>query len=254
MPEDRRRGSEKRKTMLDKMDLHTHTIVSGHAYNTRSEMIAAAAAKGLEVYAITEHAPAMPGSCHTMYFMNYRVLPRTYENMTVLYGVELNILDYEGRVDLPDSVLKGMDLTLASIHTPCYTSGSVEENTKAYIGAMKNPYINIIAHPDDARFPIDYEMLVKAAKEYHVILEVNNASMSPGSFRGNPREKYKEMLGLCMEYQVPVVMDSDAHVDVLVGDHQYAREILDSVDFPEKLVVNYHREMLKEYINYDGKL
>lgn len=46
--------------MLDKVDLHTHTIASGHAYNTRNEMIAAAAAKNLEVYAITEHAPAMP--------------------------------------------------------------------------------------------------------------------------------------------------------------------------------------------------
>ncbi len=44
--------------MLDKIDLHTHTIMSGHAYNTRNEMIKAAEEKGLEIYAITEHAPA----------------------------------------------------------------------------------------------------------------------------------------------------------------------------------------------------
>lgn len=235
--------------MQDKMDLHTHTIVSGHAYNTRNEMIKAAEEKGLDVFAITEHAPAMPGSCHNMYFMNYKVLPRKYGNMTVLYGAELNILDYAGHVDLPESLLREMDITLASIHPPCYVSGTVEENMSAYIGAMKNPYINMIAHPDDGRFPMDYEMLVKAAKEYHVILEVNNASLAPGSFRGDPRESYKEMLQLCMDYQVPVVMNSDAHADVQVGNHEFAQEVLDLAGFPEELVVNYHREILKEYIN-----
>ncbi len=236
--------------MLDKTDLHTHTIASGHAYSTRKEMIAAAAEKNLEVYAITEHAPAMPGSCHSMYFMNYRALPRKHGDMTVLYGVELNILDTAGNVDLPESILKEMDLTLASIHVPCFCSGSRQENTNAYIGAMKNPYINLIAHPDDARFPIDYEQLVKAAKEYHVILEVNNASLAPGSFRGNPREAYYEMLELCMRYEVPVAMDSDAHVDTMVGEHGYAREVLQKVGFTEELVVNEHPEILKDYINY----
>lgn len=236
--------------MLDKTDLHTHTTASGHAYNTRNEMIAAAQAKGLELFAITEHAPAMPGSCHQMYFTNYRALPRIQRDMTVLYGSELNILDFEGRVDLPQSVLQEMDLTLASIHTPCFTPGTVEENTKAYLGAMKNPYINIIAHPDDFRFPINYKKLVRAAKKYHVILEVNNASLSPGSFRGDPREAYQEMLKLCLEYEVPVVMNSDAHVDTAVGEHGHAAEMLKNANFHEKLVVNFNPGILKDYINY----
>lgn len=234
--------------MLDKTDLHAHTTMSGHAYNTRNEMIAAAVARNLEVFAITEHAPAMPGSCHSMYFVNYRVLPRKHGDMTVLYGAELNILDYEGRVDLPDSILKDMDLTVASIHMPCFQSGTVEENTNAYIGAMKNPYINLIGHPDDVRFPIDYVKLVKAAKEYQVILEVNNASLSPTSFRGNPREAYREMLKLCQEYQVPVAMDSDAHLDLAVGEHGYAMEMLEETGFPEELVVNAHPELLEKYL------
>ncbi len=235
--------------MLDKMDLHTHTTMSGHAYNTRNEMIQAAWEKGLQIYGITEHAPAMPGSCHNMYFSNFRVLPRRYKDMTVLYGAELNILDFGGRVDLPESLLKEMDLTLASIHLPCYLPGTAKENTDAYVEAMKNPYVNIIAHPDDVRFPIDYERLVKVAKEYHVLLEVNNASLSPTSFRGDPRERYRELLQLCMVWKVPVVMDSDAHADVLVGNHEFAEEVLKMAGFPEELVVNYHHELLREYIN-----
>ena len=236
--------------MLDKTDLHTHTIASGHAYNTRNEMIAAAQEKKLEVFAITEHAPAMPGSCHNMYFMNYRALKRKHGDMTVLYGVELNILDYDGHVDLPESILKGMDITLASIHSPCYVSGTIEQNTTAYIKAMKNPYVNVIAHPDDVRFPVNYEKLVQAAKEYQVILEVNNASLSPGSFRGNPRRQYLEMLKLCEAYRVPIVIDSDAHVDTEVGNHRYAAEIIKEAQFPEELVINADPKMLEQYINY----
>ena len=236
--------------MLDKIDLHSHTIASGHAYNTRNEMVAAAKRRGLEMYAITEHAPAMPGSCHRMYFMNYRVLPREYQGMAVLYGVELNILDYAGNVDLPESVLKEMDVVLASLHIPCYRPGTAEENTDAYIGAMKNPYINIIAHPDDSRFPINYERFVKAAQEFRVILEVNNASLSSGSFRENPRASYQEMLRLCRQYRVPVIMDSDAHIDSLVGEHGNAQALLEQEGFPEELVVNANPQKWKGYFNY----
>lgn len=236
--------------MKDKMDLHTHTIASGHAYNTRNEMIEAAFGKGLELLAITEHAPAMPGSCQQMYFSNFRVLPRKHENMTVLYGTELNILDYEGHVDLSDEMLKEMDVVLASIHPPCYVSGTARENTAAYLGAMKNPYVNIIAHPDDSRFPVDYEVLVKAAKEYHVLIEVNNTSLSPLSYRLNGRENYQQLLELCAKYQVPIIVDSDAHVDALVGAHEFALEMLEETGFPEELVMNARGNAIYDYINY----
>lgn len=239
--------------MKDRMDLHTHTIASGHAYNTRNEMIAAAQEKGLEILAITEHAPVMPGSCQHIYFSNYRVLPRRHGELTVLYGAELNILDYAGHVDLETDKLKEMDITLASMHPNCYLSGTIKENTSAYLGAMKNPYINIIAHPDDSRFPVDYEILVKAAKEYHVLLEVNNTSLSPESFRQGAHENYRKMLQLCVKYQVPVIVNSDAHVDVLVGAHEFAMKMLNDTGFPEELVINTDSETVFEYINYTRK-
>ncbi len=56
--------------MKDILDLHTHTIASGHAYNTLYEMAQAAADKGLAVYGCSEHAPSMPGTCHEFYFTN----------------------------------------------------------------------------------------------------------------------------------------------------------------------------------------
>ena len=52
------------------LDLHTHTVASGHAYCSLREMAKAAADKGLELLGITEHAPSMPGTCHKFYFHN----------------------------------------------------------------------------------------------------------------------------------------------------------------------------------------
>lgn len=167
--------------MIIKADTHSHTVASGHAYSTIREMAKAGAENGLEALAITEHAPKMPETCGRFYFSNFSVIPREMYGMKLLLGVELNILDEEGTVDLPEYLLKQMDIAIASIHMPCYgESKGIEANTRAYINAMKNPYIDIIGHPDNDRFPVDYEALVKAAKETGTLLEVNNSSLAPG--------------------------------------------------------------------------
>ena len=93
--------------MRDILDVHTHTIASGHAYNTMMEMIHAAQEKGLEVYGITEHAPRMPGTCHDFYFHNLKVVERRHGDLEVLLGAELNILDEKGNVDLDEPILGG---------------------------------------------------------------------------------------------------------------------------------------------------
>ena len=53
-----------------------------------------------------------------------------------------------------------LDYAIASLHQPCIKSGTmIPQNTDAYLGAMKNPAIHIIGHPDDSRYPIDYDTL-----------------------------------------------------------------------------------------------
>lgn len=230
-------------------DLHTHTIASGHAYCTIREMAKAAADKGLELLGITEHAPAMPGTCHNFYFHNMKVVPREMYGIHLLMGAELNILDTEGHVDLEEKELKHMDITIASLHIPCMKPGTREENTEAYLNVMKNPYVTIIGHPDDGRYQVDYRALIQGAKEYGKILELNNHSLEPSCFRRDARENDLEMLKLCMEYQVPVVMDSDAHFDAAIGEFQMARGLLEEISFPEELVLNHSVEMLKKYVN-----
>lgn len=224
--------------MKDIMDLHTHSIVSGHAYNTLYEMVHSAADKGVRLLGVTEHGPGIPGACNPFYFINLKVIPRQLFGVQLMLGCELDIVDYHGSVSLEDKYFRHLDFAVASIHDPCYQSGTVAQNTAAYLGAMKNPVVRIIGHPDDGRFPIDYETLVCAAKENHVLLEVNSSSLDPRSSRVNARENYHTMLEYCRRYQVPVILDSDAHCEVDVGNHRRAHELLAEIDFPQELVVN----------------
>lgn len=231
------------------LDLHTHTIASGHAYNTLREMAKAASDKGLSVLGITEHAPKMPGTCHSFYFHNLKTVPRELYGIRLLLGSEVNIMDFEGNIDLEGRDLKGMDIIIASLHTPCIKPGSIKENTTAYLKAMENPYVNIIGHPDDGRYPVDYRALVEGAKEKGKVLELNNHSLDPKCFRRDARENDLKMLELCKEYAVPVIMGSDAHFDTLIGEFSMAKKLLEEVDFPEELVLNRSVEALQGHVN-----
>lgn len=231
------------------LDSHTHTLASGHAYSTIHEMAYEASQKGLELIGITEHAPMMPGTCHEYYFMNLRILERKMCGIEVLFGTELNIMDTDGTVDMEEYLLKKMDVTIASLHTPCMTPGTKEENTRAYLNAMKNPYINIIGHPDDSRYAVDYEALVLGAKEYNVLLELNNNSLHPLGARVNAIPNDIAILEYCKKYQVPIILGSDAHCAADVGNHQFTDKLFECLDFPEELIVNRSVEEYKKYIN-----
>lgn len=231
-------------------DTHAHTLASGHAYSTIREMAAAASEKGLKMLALTEHAPEMPGTCGLYYFMNLDVIPKEIHGIRMLFGSELNIMDPDGTVDLPDDVCRDLDIVIASIHPPCYGMGRTrEENTRAYVETMKKPFINIIGHPDDGRFPVDYEVVVKAAKETGTLLELNNSSLRPQSFREGTRENMLTILDLCKQYQVPVTTGSDAHVDVDAGNFRYVREVIEYCNFPEELIVTTDLDKLLPYLN-----
>ena len=234
--------------MRDVIDLHTHTIASGHAYSTIRENAMAAKKQGLELLGITEHGPAMEGSCKKIYFNNLDVIDRSDYEVPLLFGVELNILDPSGKVDLPESYLEKLDYAIASIHMACVKPTTVADHTNATIKAIENPYVQIIGHPDDGRFPLNYEEIVHAAKENHVLLELNNSSVRPNAFRVNARENLCEMLELCKKYQVEVVMSSDAHVDSQIGKHPYVQALINEIGFPESLVINDDPKRFFQYM------
>lgn len=231
------------------LDSHTHTIASGHAYSTLHEMAREAADRGLSLLGITEHSMTMPGTCHEYHFHNMRMLTREMYGIQVMHGAEVNIMGYDGSLDMKDALLAQMDVVIASLHIPCIKPGTKEENTAALLHAMENPYVNIIGHPDDSRYPVDYEKLVRKAKERKVLLELNNTSLHPKSSRKDARPNDEILLRLCMEYEAPIILGSDAHTQEDIGNFQYALPLLEEIGFPEELVVNRSVEEYKKYIN-----
>lgn len=219
-------------------DLHTHTLASGHAYSTLEEMIAAAKRNELICLGVSDHAPGLPGSPYIYHFQNLKVVPREIDGLKMMMGVEANIIDYDGGIDMSPENLQGLDYVIASLHPPCIEAGNIIQNTSSVIGAIMNPWVNIIGHPDDSRFECDYEEVVKAAKENHVLLEINNASLNPNGFRKDAWANSKKILSWCMKYEHPVILGSDAHISYDVGNFEYCLKLIAEIGFPDSLIVN----------------
>ena len=233
--------------MTPLLDVHTHSIVSGHAYSSIQEMAVAASEKGLKILGITEHAPELPGACDPIYFRNLHVVPREMYGVRLLLGAELNILDTKGTLDLDEDYYRILDLRIAGIHSLCWKDGTREENTHAMLQAIRNPWTQIISHPGDGTALLDFEPIVLAAKETRTLLEINSSSMDPVRHKEEARENNLEILRLCRHYEVPIILGSDAHISFSVADYRYALPLLAETDFPEALVINDKPEWFLEY-------
>ena len=229
------------------LDVHTHTLASGHGYSTISEMVTEAKNKGLKLLGIVEHDQGIPGTCDPIYFKNLGVVPREIGGIKLLLGIEINILDYDGKLSISDDLYKYVDYCMAGIHLQCYQAGTIEQNTKAIIETIKNPHISVIVHPDDGNCPLDYKKVVLAAKKYHTLLEVNNNALRSSS-RLNSRNNVIEMLKLCKEYQVKIILGSDAHIHFDINNYNQIESILQEINFPKELIVNYNINSFLEYI------
>lgn len=229
-------------------DLHTHSVASGHAYSTIQEIITATRENGLKLVAITDHGPAMPGAPHPYHFSNLRIIPPSYNGVEVLRGVEANIIDYEGNLDLAAKYLKKLDIVLAGFHQDCLQPGSVEDNTRAMIKAMQNPLVDIIVHPGNPSFAIDAEKVVQASLELGVPLEINNSSLtSTGSRRGSLLN-CKHIAKLVASYGSFVSLGSDAHWAPLVGKFPEAYNLIHDAGIREEQILNTSLELIKKFL------
>ena len=227
-------------------DLHIHTVASGHAYSTVLEIARAAADKGLEIIALTDHGPAMPGAPHSYHFGNQLAIPETLFGVRVLKGVEANIVDREGSLDLEPDRLAKLDIVLAGLHTVCTPNGTEQENTAMLINAMKNPWVDIIVHPGNPEYPIDPEAVVQAAVEYDVALEINNSSLTV-SLKGS-RPRCDNIAALARQYGCKIFVGSDSHFALTVGDFGAATELIEQNGIPAEQVLNTSVELVLKHL------
>ena len=162
-------------------DLHCHThLTDGNA--SLEVMAKAGAARGYEYLAITDHSQHLTvasGLTKQQLQKQIKAIDKLNErlnNITLFKSIELDILE-DGQLDLPDSVLKLLDLTVCSIHS--HFGLSRAKQTARLLRAMDNPYFNILAHPTGRligrreSYDFDIEKVMLAAKERNCILELN---------------------------------------------------------------------------------
>jgi putative hydrolase len=232
-----------------KVDIHTHTIVSGHSTNTMFEMIQMAHEKGMDLLGLTEHGPAVKGAPIVSYFHHSIRLPRRLFEMDFMIGVEADIMNVDGLLDLDDRHLRLQDVVLAGIHREAgWTTTSPDENSKAIIAVMKNPLVHFISHPCDSNTRINVDRVVKASYEYQVPLEVNCLHLGYFVARGLDLEDIRHMISLVEDYKWKLIVSSDAHVATAIGDDS----IIDSLKLRELLsedvVLNSSADSIRRFL------
>ncbi|MDF1553691.1 MAG: PHP domain-containing protein [Deferrisomatales bacterium] len=223
--------------MRIQVDLHVHTLASGHAFSTVVEIAREANLRRLRAVGIADHGPGLPGGPHPYHFSAMRFLPRAMEGVRILRGVEANLMDAKGTIDLPRELAERLDYVMVGFHHGCgFNPGSARSNTRAFIKAMDNPRVKVLTHPGNPAFPVDVPELVAAAAARGVALEINNASFSQ-----NRAGSYANCTRIAAELARvggPVCLSSDAHVATQVGEVKDAWAVAEAAGVIEAQVVN----------------
>ncbi len=227
------------------IDTHTHTVASGHAYSTLQEMAKEASNKGLKAFSMTDHGSSLLGAPCKFHFTNLRVVPNEIYGIRIFKGIEANIIDYLGTLDMPDKILKNLDFVLASLHDVCIDPANIDDHTNALIKALENPYVDAIAHPGNPTFPVDIEKVVKACKDNGKCIEINNHS---NLVRRGSENNCIEFANKCKKFNVNIVCGSDAHISFDVGAFANVYKILESANISEELVLSTSIEKFENFL------
>ncbi|TYK45362.1 DNA polymerase/3'-5' exonuclease PolX [Actinomadura decatromicini] len=200
-------------------DLHSHTdLTDGVA--SLADMVAAAHARGLEYYAITDHAPDLVMQRMTdekMLAQRAEVaeLQKEYRDLTLLHGTELNI-GPEGGVDWDADFLSGFDVCVASIHS--HFTQDQETMTRRLVRACENPHVHVIGHPTarsiGRRPPVDadWDEVFRAAARTGTAMEIDSFP--------DRLDLPADLIRRAKRFGVKFSVDTDAHS---LGHHRNIR-------------------------------
>ncbi|NLP17081.1 MAG: phosphatase [Clostridiales bacterium] len=232
---------------VPEIDTHTHTVVSGHAWSTLTENVNSARQKGLKGICLTEHGPDMPQGAPGYTPLSQTMIPQEIDGVRIYRGIEANIIDFDGCIDIHNEYLPYCEFVIASIHRPVLVGGTIEQNTNAYIKALQNPHIDTLGHPEDPKVVCDFESVVKEAIKQNKLLEMNNNSLS--AIRTGSMPSLIKYINICKQMQARVCVASDAHFYTMVGNVSPIMRLLDELQYPPELIVNLTLESFEKYLS-----
>ncbi len=193
-------------------DLHVHTKWSDGSHDLDT-IVEAARKRGYAYIAVTDHTKGL-GVAHGLDEKRLAEQGRLIDaarsglkGFRILKGTEIDIRS-DGRLDLPDEALAGLDIVVASIHSGF--SQPREQITKRLLAAVRHPFVSVIAHPtgrligERDAYDLDMEAVLREAAKYGVAMEVNAYPL-----RLDLNDSHVRM---AKDLGVPLVISTDTHV------------------------------------------
>lgn len=237
-------------------DYHTHSVYS-HGHGSIEDNVKAAISVGLKEIAITDH-----GFMHDFYGVrrmdlqnmidDVRAARKKYPQIKIYLGLEANLIDGTGRVDIEEADKEWLDILVCGYHKctaytsakeafgfnfPNFISGltkfsnkQVIKNTDAYIKALERYPIDIISHPNYG-IKTDVKEIAKAAAHYGTLLELNGKKVSMTD----------EEIESILDTGCNIIIDSDAHSPQKVGYFGVPLSYVDRLSIPTERIANFDK-------------
>lgn len=234
-----------------KVDLHIHSVHSGHAYGTIYDIMKEAAAKKMKMIAITDHGPSILGSAPLSHFRMGSRAPKEYKDVKILWGCEANIINGKGDIDLSDRAVSVLDILLVSFHkdTP-YKDLGKERNTLSLINCFKKYNPHIFVHPELMIYEYDMEKVLQSAFDNNVLIELNLSVLEKidrGRFTEGLKH-IKKMIKIAKKNNKKLIVNSDAHFLHEIGDDSILKKYKEKIGLINDMIINNFPEELNKFL------
>ncbi len=230
------------------VDLHAHTLFSRCGLHSIQEILRRAGERGLKGQALTDHGPIQGGQVNSVFWERLDGAPGALaDGVRLLKGMECNLQGSGGAIDFPRDYLPFADVILLGYHANTPSGRGAAYYTDRMIRALdRNPWVDLVTHPADPGFPMDYRALARFVRSSGRLLEVNNSKVHLK--RVDPAD-FRRFLEVCGEEDCPVAVNTDAHALNEVGDTRAADAVLREVAFPRRLIMNREEDILYPWLD-----
>jgi len=206
----------------------------------------------MKVIGISDHGPSDDSTtANEVYFMTLERIPKKINGIRVLKGIEANIIDDKGNLDISDKTVNRLEYVMANFHEgSTYEDGGIKKNTEVMIKTIRSGKINVNTHPfHNHKFEIDIEKITKEACKNDVLLELDLQYIKKHINERNSLdhlENIKKMVKGVKRCGKKLIVNSDAHNIWELADDTPLKKIKKEIGLNDEMVINnYPKELFK---------
>lgn len=237
-----------------KIDLHLHTVMSGHAHNTILEYINKAIELDMKIIGISDHGPASDGGlANNVYFMSLARLPREISGIRILRGIESNIINKKGEIDVTAKMEERLDYIMAGLHLRAgYNDKGNKGNTEAVLNTIRGGRIKILTHPFVTKdFKFDVKKVAEEACKNNVLLSMDTSWMTERRIYPDTLLNLKTITDIVRKNNKKIIVSSDGHNIWEMADERPLEKIKSEIGLTDNLIINNYPEELMKFLEIE---